>query len=85
MLDYGLDLQAAIAQPRVFPPPGETGEVQVESGVPEEARKGLEARGHNLTAPPKPLGGAQAIRIDWDAGTLTGGSEPRKDGCAMGY
>src|SRR3546814_15148756 len=63
----------------LFPPPDET-EVEVESGVPAEVLAGLEERGHSVQPPSKPIGGGQAIQIDWEAGTLAGGSDPRKDG-----
>ena len=84
MIDYGLDIQEAQDLPRVFPDP-ETGNVQAESGLPESLAAALRAKGHNLVAPEKPIGGSQAIWIDWDEGVLTGGSDPRKDGCALGY
>ena len=57
----------------------------VESGVPAASVEGLRARGHGTAAPTKPIGGAQAIMIDWQEGTLSGASDPRKDGCALGY
>lgn len=82
--DYGLDLQEAIDAPRVFPVPGSSA-VQVESGVPEDVCAGLRERGYRLVSPPKPIGGAQAIWIDWEENVLTGASDPRKDGCAIGY
>jgi gamma-glutamyltranspeptidase/glutathione hydrolase len=82
--DYGMDIQEAQDAPRFFPNPFE-GNVDIEGTVPEAIRDRLAARGHRVTKPRKPLGGSQAIWIDWDEGVLTGGSDPRKDGCAMGY
>jgi gamma-glutamyltranspeptidase/glutathione hydrolase len=79
---YGMDPQEAIDWPRYFP---KSGKVLAESGVPAHVREGLAARGHVLDAPLEPLGGGQAIAIDRDNGMLVGGSDPRKDGFALGY
>ena len=49
-----------------------------------EIVEGLKKIGHKTTSVVGPLGGGQAIWIDWEKGTLTGGSDPRKDGCALG-
>ncbi len=83
LFEHGLDLQEAMDLPRLFPNVG--GPVDLESGLPADTVKALQAMGHETTSPSKPIGGAQAIRIDWDEGVLTGASEPRKDGCAIGY
>jgi gamma-glutamyltranspeptidase/glutathione hydrolase len=40
--------------------------------------------GHRVSIPEEAIGGAQAIRIH-DNGFLEAGSDPRKDGCAIGY
>jgi gamma-glutamyltranspeptidase/glutathione hydrolase len=82
MFDYGMDIQSAIDAPRAFFVGEDT---VVERGMPVATVEGLAARGHKIVTAPTPWGGAQAIRIDWDRGVLIGGSEPRKDGCALGY
>ena len=82
MLDYGCDVQEAIDMPRGL---HYENIYQLEDGVPAEIVEGLKQLGHQTTSVVPPLGGAQAIWIDWDKGTLTGGSDPRKDGCALGY
>ncbi len=83
LIDFDLGVQGALDLPRVFPLP--PGPVDVESGVPAESVEALRALGHDIAAPAKPIGGGQAILIDWQTGILTGGSDPRKDGCALGY
>src|SRR6202790_3683717 len=82
MLDYGCDVQEAIDMPRGLHYAHVS---QLEDGVPGDIVEWLKKRGHRARSVVGPLGGGQAIWIDWDKGTLTGGSAPRKDGCALGY
>jgi gamma-glutamyltranspeptidase/glutathione hydrolase len=82
VLHYGMDPQTAIDTPRVF---FDGDAVLVEESVPEAVIAGLRALGHQVAPRRMPWGGAQIVRIDPDAGVLTGASDPRKDGCALGY
>jgi gamma-glutamyltranspeptidase/glutathione hydrolase len=82
MLDFGMDPQAALDAPRVMAYPGP---LQVENGVPAASVEGLRARGHAPERAAVPWGGGQAIAIDRERGVLIGGSDPRKDGMALGY
>ena len=82
MFDYGLDIQEAIDQPRAL---HYEGIYQLEEGVPADVVEGLKKIGHQTARVAIPWGGGQGIWIDWEKGTLTGGSDPRKDGCALGY
>ena len=78
----GMDPQEAMDAPRSF---ALKGELQVESTLAKETYAALEARGHVLKHMDKPIGGSQAVMIDPKTGVLTGASDPRKDGCALGY
>jgi gamma-glutamyltranspeptidase/glutathione hydrolase len=82
ILDYGCDVQEAIDMPRGL---HYEGVYQLEDGIPPSVVEGLKKIGHQTSGLIGPLGGGQAIWIDWDRGTLIGGSDPRKDGCALGY
>jgi len=84
LFDHRLDLQTAIDLPRLFPLPG-TNVVEMEERLRARHGAALEARGFVVQPPNLPIGGAQAISIDWERGILLGGSDPRKDGCALGF
>ncbi|WP_136645676.1 gamma-glutamyltransferase family protein [Tabrizicola sp. YIM 78059] len=80
LIDFGLDPQSAIDAPRSFSGPDG---MEVERGYSDRVRADLAEMGHHVIIPETPLGGAQAIAID--GGILIGASDPRKDGCALGY
>ncbi len=80
MTDFGMDAQTAMDGPRAF---ADGGALKVENGYAPQVRQALADLGHTVVAPPTAIGGAQAIRIQ--DGLLIGASDPRKDGCALGY
>jgi gamma-glutamyltranspeptidase/glutathione hydrolase len=81
LADFGMDPQTAIDAPRAF---ADRGEMRVERGYSDAVRADLAELGHNVVIPDEAIGGAQAIQIRPD-GVLEGASDPRKDGCALGY
>lgn len=92
MIDFGLDIQQALEQPRFLS--GRIGlteprdPLHVEGRMPEETISALAARGHKMNVWPdwqNRAGQAHGIVIDSETGTLSGGSDPRSDGAAIGY
>jgi gamma-glutamyltranspeptidase/glutathione hydrolase len=82
VVDFNMSPQAAIDGPRSF---AEGINLQVERGYSANVRRDLVDMGHVVESPETAIGGAQAILIDYENGVLEGGSDPRKDGCALGY
>jgi len=81
-LVFGMDLQAAIDAPRFRHLDGLR--VALEAPVGDAVRRRLTAMGHVLVErPPGAFGGAQAI-VRLPQG-FAAGSDPRKDGMAVGY
>ncbi|QFT58521.1 Putative gamma-glutamyltransferase YwrD [Sulfitobacter sp. THAF37] len=79
--DFGMDPQSAIDAPRAF---SDQGTLNVERGYPDAVRAELSEMGHTVAIPEVAIGGAQAILLR-DDGILEGASDPRKDGCALGF
>ena len=85
-IDFGMNVQEALEAPRYRIMGGR--EVALERAVPQAVRDELGFMGHELWplgARNVSYGGGQSILIDHERGVLQGGSDYRKDGCAMGY
>ncbi len=93
MIDYGMDVQAAVEAPRWTSFPGTDPinidnefVVRAESRISPEALAGLRERGHRVEVlEPYGAGGTMfVISRDTETGVLQGGGDPRSEGLAMG-
>jgi len=84
MIEFGMTPQEAVDAPRFNHVSGL--EVAVEPDFPRETVAALEAKGHKVVGGTvESFGGAHAILRDEATGALFGGSDPRKEGCALGF
>jgi gamma-glutamyltranspeptidase / glutathione hydrolase len=80
VLDRGLDIQQASDLPRSF---AFDGVLSLEPTIPRAVADDLAARGHPVAWATEPLGGFQAVQVDWSKGVMYGASDHRKDGIAL--
>ena len=92
MIDFGRDIQEALAMPRWLSGRFALGEsrdtLHIESRFPRETIAELERRGHVLDRWGEwneLAGHAHGITIDPESGVRAGGFDPRSDGAATGY
>jgi gamma-glutamyltranspeptidase/glutathione hydrolase len=84
MLEFGMNVQEAIEAPRVRVYRDRL--LDAESRLPEETRRGLAERGHQVNVIDDwswIVGGGQGIVRDPVSGALMAGADPRRDGYAL--
>lgn len=94
LVDFGLSPQQAGEQPRAQHSESSTptgrkmtggGLVGLEAGFPAAIRRQLAELGHEVQPGAGVFGGYQGIWREEDPRRYFGGSDPRKDGCAIGF
>ena len=81
IIDYNMDPQESLDLPRSF---YFDGILECEKGISVNVKKQLELIGHKVEECDLPHGGGQVIQFNNKNGSLIGGSDSRKDGCAIG-
>ena len=82
IVDFGMDAQHAGEAPRFR---HSSQGLALESAIDGNVRFGLARKGHRIINQFGAFGGYQGIVIDPETGVLMGGSDPRKDGLALGW
>jgi gamma-glutamyltranspeptidase / glutathione hydrolase len=82
LIDFGMNVQEAGEAARFR---HSAAGLALESAISPEARFGLNQRGHSVVTQIGMFGGYQGILFDHTTGVMMGGSDPRKDGLAIGY
>jgi gamma-glutamyltranspeptidase/glutathione hydrolase len=82
VVDFGMNVQEAGEAARFRHMPRG---LALESAIGPDVRESLTKLGHRIVENPGGFGGFQGILIDHRTGVLMGGSDPRKDGMAIGY
>jgi gamma-glutamyltranspeptidase/glutathione hydrolase len=91
ILDFGMNLQEAIASPRWLMGPRSQGEphyLHLEGGISEKVGAELQAKGHHVKKEERLaefFGHAHAIAVDEKEGIYQGASDPRSDGSAIAW
>jgi len=89
MVDFNLDAQKALDALRFHVAVRGSGTVKLEAGLADETVTDLRTRGHRVEVVDGYdrvlFGGGQIISRDAETGVLIAGSEPRKDGAAVGW
>ncbi|MGI6790081.1 gamma-glutamyltransferase [Aminivibrio sp.] len=89
VVDFGMPMDMAIEQPRIFNPAGggKAGKLLIEEGIAPSTVDYLKLRGHDLEV--RPFGGyfgtAQGILFDHTKGRMNGGADSRRLGVPVGY
>ncbi|HKV43422.1 MAG TPA: gamma-glutamyltransferase [bacterium] len=89
---HHMNVQEAVERPRWFSFPATDPatirspfELRMEDGFPPGTYEQLRTLGHRVAAPRPSSGGVQVVLVDPDERVYAGGSDPRPDGCAIGF
>ncbi len=84
VIDHGMTIQEAINAPRISHTSSSyTARTSWETGISDQVRSELTARGHPFSSSPGSIGSDQSVVIDLQTGRMFGGADPRMRGTVI--